>query len=832
MKKQLFIVLVVSMVFCLPFAMAQGSEIYHLVNVKITSNQDVLNLQLLGFDLVEIHMDGSIDAVVLENELALLEGAGLTYEVKINDMAAQYEKRLVEEYPPGQRGFPDGSMSGYYTLGEIEDMLDAWAVQYPNLISPKQSIGTSIQGRDIWAVKISDNPNVNEAEPEISFNSLIHAREPQSMMTLVYYMIKLLEEYGTDPELTYLVDNREIWFIPVHNPDGYVYNEQTNPSGGGMWRKNRRNNGGGVYGVDLNRNYGFKWGYDNYGSSPDPSSTTYRGTAAFSEPESQAVSDFILSRPIVTSWDTHTYGNLYLCPFGYDNVLPYGQDWDIYQDYLDDISAENGYAAGPVIPTIGYPCNGCTLDWHYAVGVSFALSPEIGNSSDGFWPSFSRIVPLAEENQLALRCWTWMGGSNVLLEGHTLADDNGDGLFHPGEPVDVFVTLFNKGLGATVTNTIATISSASPYVEIVQGTHDFGSLASYTSANNSANPLRIKLKGSAPYGESITIDVAIDFDGYTLDQSMSLICGVPETFYSFDMESNPGWTAGVPGDTASTGIWERDDPIGTSSGGNSIQPEDDHTAAPGTMCYVTGNNSSSAGGDDVDDGKTTLESCVLDLNGLAGAEISFWRWYTTQGGTPDIFQIDISGNGGGSWVNVESLDHTVNSWKKVSFNVSDFITPTSDVMMRFIAEDDPNDSLTEACIDDFEVRTFESPISLSLSGPPAIGTTVDVIIDSPADAGLPFVMVASLSTYPGLPLAHSRLFPLSYDFLMQLSLNPFNGIFVDFSGLLDGSGYSAAPSFVIPNKTGNIGIELFFAAVTINAGSVQNISAPFSVVIQ
>ena len=79
---------------------------------------------------------------------------------------------------------------------------------YPNLITQKFSIGTTIEGKQIWAVKISDNPNVNENEPAVGFDALTHAREPQSMMTLIYFMYYLLENYGTNPEVTYLVNNR------------------------------------------------------------------------------------------------------------------------------------------------------------------------------------------------------------------------------------------------------------------------------------------------------------------------------------------------------------------------------------------------------------------------------------------------------------------------------------------------------------------------------------------------------------------------------------------------------------------------------------------------
>ncbi len=120
-------------------------------------------------------------------------------------------------------------------------------------------------------VKISDNPNVNETEPEVLYTALHHAREPVGAMQMLFYMYYLLENYDNDPFIQALVDNTEMYFVPVVNPDGYVYNQTTNPNGGGMWRKNRRNNGSaGLYGSDLNRNYGYMWGYDNNGSSPYP----------------------------------------------------------------------------------------------------------------------------------------------------------------------------------------------------------------------------------------------------------------------------------------------------------------------------------------------------------------------------------------------------------------------------------------------------------------------------------------------------------------------------------------------------------------------------------
>jgi murein tripeptide amidase MpaA len=131
------------------------------------------------------------------------------------------------------------------------DILDAMAAAYPNLISAPQSIGTSIEGRPIPFVRISNDPNVDQDKPEVLYNSLHHAREPGGLSQLIYYMWYLLENYGTDAEVTYLLDDRELYFVPCVNPDGYVYNQTIEPGGGGMWRKNRRDNGDGSFGVDL-----------------------------------------------------------------------------------------------------------------------------------------------------------------------------------------------------------------------------------------------------------------------------------------------------------------------------------------------------------------------------------------------------------------------------------------------------------------------------------------------------------------------------------------------------------------------------------------------------
>ena len=133
---------------------------------------------------------------------------------------------------------------------------------YPDLITVRDSIDTFLthEGRPVQWVKISDNASTSESEPQVLYTALHHAREPESMTQLIFYMWYLLENYGSDDEVTGLVDAKEMYFVPMLNPDGYVENQTEDPNGGGLWRKNKRNNGDGTYGVDLNRNYGYEWG--------------------------------------------------------------------------------------------------------------------------------------------------------------------------------------------------------------------------------------------------------------------------------------------------------------------------------------------------------------------------------------------------------------------------------------------------------------------------------------------------------------------------------------------------------------------------------------------
>lgn len=176
-----------------------------------------------------------------------------------------------------------------------------------------------------------------------------------------------------------------------------------------------------------------------------------------------------------------------------------------------------------------------------------------------------------------------------------------------------------------------------------------------------------------------------------------------------DFEYEQGWIIGDPGDSASTGIWERVDPKGTFNGATPVQPENDNTANPNTKCYVTGQASFSGearGVNDLDGGRTTLSTPVFDLTSYFDPKLIYYRWYSNNSGAnpgTDTFSAEISNNGGASWTALESPTLTQNSWVKKEFDITDFVGLSNQMKLRFIARDTGPGAIVEMAVDDFEI---------------------------------------------------------------------------------------------------------------------------------
>ncbi|MBC9728368.1 M14 family metallopeptidase [Streptomyces sp. TRM68367] len=312
-----------------------------------------------------------------------------------------YEVRALGSAPDRSAGagdvrlfdFPSAD-SRYHNYAEMNAEINQRLAAHPDIMS-KRVIGKSYQGRDIVAVKISDNVASDESEPEVLFTHHQHAREHLTVEMALYLIRELGEGYGSDSRVTGMVNNREIWIVPDINPDGGEYDIATGSYR--SWRKNRQpNSGSSAVGTDLNRNWDYRWGCCG-GSSGSPSSDTYRGSAAESAPEVKVVADFVRSRvvggrqQITAGVDFHTYSELVLWPFGYTNsdttTGMTADDNAAFKAVGRKMAASNGYRAQQSSDL--YITDGSIDDYlwgtHKIFGYTFEMYPSSG-AGGGFYP--------------------------------------------------------------------------------------------------------------------------------------------------------------------------------------------------------------------------------------------------------------------------------------------------------------------------------------------------------------------------------------------------------------------------------------------------------------
>lgn len=419
MKLKKSITIVIALLAITAAAYSQQEKYYR---VKIQTGPGILQKLAssgVAIDHGDIANGQSFTSEFSEHDLALIKKSGVKYEILISDMANWYQQRnaglvgkedeTIAQAPAAcdfvtPTNFKLGSMGGFYTYNEILAILDDMQAKFPSLITKKAIISSTItttEGRPLYYVKISDNPNTKEPEKKILYTALHHAREPLSATQLIMYMWYLLENYNTSADVKSIVNNAELYFVPCVNPDGYIYNQTTNPNGGGMWRKNRSKNSGGTRGVDLNRNYGYKWGYDNIGSSNQPSSDTYRGPSAFSEPETQCMKKFCDDIGFTAALNNHSYSNVLIYPWGYKANFT-TPDQPTFAAWSTDMVKCNKFKAGTANQTVGYTANGVSDDWMYGEQTEkpkiMAMTPESGSALDGFWPAKTKIESLSKKN--------------------------------------------------------------------------------------------------------------------------------------------------------------------------------------------------------------------------------------------------------------------------------------------------------------------------------------------------------------------------------------------------------------------------------------------------
>lgn len=356
----------------------QSAPLY-LVKAMASTQQERSTIANAGIAIDGVLSD-AVTFLATDSDIARLKKTGIPYEV-----SSMPERDWT--FPTGDEAFHDYAQ----TVAELKSI----AQQYPNLVSGF-SIGKSLEGRNIPGIRISAGHNP-DTMPTVIFLGCHHAREHLSVEIPLKLARYLASSYATEERVKKLLDTREVYIVPMVNPDGAEYDIATGNYA--SWRKNRRDNGDGTRGVDLNRNYAK--GFAGEGSSSDTSSDVYHGKSAFSEPETQGVRDFVRGRKKATILLTfHTFSELILWPWGgTKDVISNERDRNVFETMGKKMAEWNHYT--PEKSSDLYVASGDTTDWAYDELKMFAFTFEMTPTSifeGGFYPGAEVIEPTFKAN--------------------------------------------------------------------------------------------------------------------------------------------------------------------------------------------------------------------------------------------------------------------------------------------------------------------------------------------------------------------------------------------------------------------------------------------------
>jgi carboxypeptidase T len=632
------------------------------------------------------------EGVYIECDLpkAIVKNLKASHKIDIieSDMEVYYKRMLKNEsknaYPSCTASqiidpvnYSTGSMAGYLTYDEMLAELDQMKKLYPNIITAKAPINNFLtqEDRGIQFVKISDNPDVEEKEKRILYNAVHHAREPGSMQQLIYFMWYILENYATNPEIKGLIDNTEIYFVPVVNPDGYVHNQTANPKGGGLWRKNRRKHGNGSFGVDNNRNYSYKWGTTGV-SLTDTKSDTYCGTAPFTEPENKAIKWLCEQKKFEVSISNHTSGGLLLYPFGYDDNKPTPDD-ALFKSISAEMVKVSGYTNQ--ISAALYPASGDTDDWLYGDTSTkpkiFAFTPEVGND---FWdsPAQTKInnYNMLHTNMTALR----------FLHNYAFFNDK----------TDSFVAKVNYSFDYSLKR-IGLVNNQDFTVKIVPVSTNITSVGAPVTHTNIAfgatknGTIQINLASNIPSGAPIEFKVEVNNGGYIQTETITKYFGTPNVKFNENGDAITQWTNNGWGLNTKT-FYSSSSSITDSASGN----------------YA--NNIS----------KSIVTTNPIDLSKVSKAELTFYaKWDIEK--EFDYVQLEISKDNGTNWIsqcgkfttlgkstqdlNKPIYDGKQPDWVKEQIDLSEYLN--SKILIRFRIKTDSKNVRDGFYFDDLKVTT-------------------------------------------------------------------------------------------------------------------------------
>lgn len=583
----------------------------------------------------------------------------------------------------------DSDMGDYHTFEETRAELENLESDYPELVEVR-SIGKSIQGRDLLAAFVSGAESVEQELGACLLVGLHHAREIISTEVVLNALNFTLSQYGEDPDITYLLNHRRVIFLPMLNPDGHVRVEA-----GVDWRKNMRDNLDGTFGVDPNRNYGYKWGYDEIGSSSMTSSSTYRGPSPFSEPETQAIRSLKETEGYDVSLSFHSYGNIIFYPWSFDDGFT--PDHEIHAKMASVISAQSGYNYGNTELMDFYPANGEFDDWNYA-GLgdeqrSFGLTFEVG---DSFYEPEDRIEQLCQETLDCCINAVCAAGPWLTIAQHQILEQDPDGIIRSGERFTVDLVLQSVSVDELGPVEVS-CSCYSPLVSIMSPPIRFETMGPMERLG----PGECYFEVQATLGETcpqiVPLLVRVQTEGFDRQFEVPVPVGLNmlERAASWYFEEDEEWS--VEGD------WERGKPRGAGGRVNG-NPGPDIAYSGERVC-----------GTDLEDdilgpeGRSFLISPPFSCEGLQCTRVDYQRWLNV--GAADYFRASVEVYAEGRWHGVwHSLGEITDSeWTPCSLDISKWADGRDEVQLRFTVLTSGYEPYSGFFIDDVQVLGCRPP---------------------------------------------------------------------------------------------------------------------------
>jgi len=624
---------------------------------------------------------GPVDVQMSSESVEILRAEGIQLEVIVEDLEAdvQRERAEIEAKRAVQaRGGDAIDYDNYYPFDDHVTFMNQIVAERGDLASIS-SIGQTLQGRDIWTVNVT-GPGDASSRPQVAINSGIHAREWITPPASAYLMENLVRDYDTDPRVRNLMDTVDWYITPVFNADGYVYS-WTNER---YWRKNRRNNGGGSFGVDINRNFNSTWGGN--GASADPDDETYRGTGPESEPETQVMVAFLTGMDDLRAHvDTHSYSQLVLhAPGNFAQSVPNQSELaSVAQEMSDAILAANGVFYTPQRGLDLYEVSGGFSDWTTlalgAFGFTIEARPEAGSGLNGFSPPASQILPAATEIYQSYLVMAELRTQPLRF----VLPESAYATFQEDEDRQIVFSVLSalNTPAASGVKVMARQGDSGAFSEIAATSMGNGMYAATLEAGDCDTTVEFYLQAMTSTGTTVNFPVHGDTAPIVSDVTADVIA------FSDNGETDPGWT--VSGN-ATDGQWQRAIPANFDRS----DPVSDFDGSG--RCWLTDNGESNS---DVDGGVTILTSPVFDLSSGGVLNYAYWMNDATNTiGAEDYFRMEISTDGGSNW-NVARNYTASGSWRTESIDIGAEFGNTSQLRIRFAAaENDPGDVL-ECAVD-------------------------------------------------------------------------------------------------------------------------------------